>query len=64
MDASMQLDAWQEELEREHVPESEEFGLGTFIYRSERPLDARASRRRSPPGLPRSVIRSKGWVNL
>lgn len=64
LDASMQLDAWQEELEREHVPESEEFGLGTFIYRSDRPLDAARFQEALTAGLPRSVIRSKGWVNL
>ncbi|GHF55327.1 G3E family GTPase [Deinococcus metalli] len=62
--ASMQLDAWMDELAREHTPESESYGLGTFVYRSERPFDPERFQRALTQGLPHSVIRSKGWVNL
>lgn len=64
MEASMQMDAWMEELEKEHTPESEEFGLGTFIYRSELPFDADRFQQVLAGGLPRNIIRSKGWVNF
>ena len=64
LDASMQMDAWQAELEKEHTPESETYGLGTHIYRSERPFDPERFQAVLAQGLPRNVIRSKGWVNL
>lgn len=63
-DHSSQLDAWMTELEKEHTPESETYGLGTHIYRSERPFDPDRLNEALTLGLPRNVIRSKGWVNL
>lgn len=64
MEASMQMDAWMEELQKEHTPESEEFGLGTFIYRSDLPFNADRFHEVLVKGLPRNIIRSKGWVNF
>lgn len=64
LDASLQLDAWQAELEKEHVPESEEFGLGTFIYHSETPFHPERLHAMLEKGLPENIIRSKGWINL
>ncbi|WP_135227585.1 CobW family GTP-binding protein [Deinococcus fonticola] len=64
VEASMQMDAWMEELEQEHTPESEEFGLGTYIYRSDLPFDADRFHEVLVKGLPRNIIRSKGWVNF
>lgn len=64
MEASMQMDAWQAELEKEHTPESEEYGLGTHIYRSEKPFDPQLFQELLQKGLPHNIIRSKGWVNL
>ncbi|RJF73495.1 GTP-binding protein [Deinococcus cavernae] len=64
VEASMQMDAWMEELEKEHTPESEEFGLGTYIYRSDLPFDADRFHEVLVKGLPRNIIRSKGWVNF
>ncbi|WP_034387318.1 GTP-binding protein [Deinococcus sp. YIM 77859] len=63
-EAAMRLDAWIEELEREHTPESETYGLGTHIYRSERPFDPLRLERVLAGGLPPNVIRSKGWIDL
>ncbi|MCD0157762.1 GTP-binding protein [Deinococcus sp. 6GRE01] len=63
-DHSSQLDAWMTELEKEHTPESETYGLSTHIYRSDRPFDPDRLNEALTLGLPRNVIRSKGWVNL
>ncbi|CAM3209931.1 GTP-binding protein [Deinococcus saxicola] len=59
-----QMDAWMAELEKQHTPESETYGLGTHIYRAAQPFDSAALQRVLIGGLPRNVIRSKGWVNL
>lgn len=64
MERSMQMDAWMAELEKEHTPESETYGLGTHIYRSDRPFDPQRFHAALSTGLPHNVIRSKGWVNL
>lgn len=64
VEASMQMDAWMEELQKEHVPESEEFGLTTFIYRSDKPFNPDNFHAMLVQGLPKNVIRSKGWVNF
>ncbi|WP_291430067.1 GTP-binding protein [Deinococcus sp.] len=63
-DHSSQLDAWMTELEKEHTPESETYGLETHIYRADRPFDPDRLNEALTLGLPRNVIRSKGWVNL
>ena len=59
-----QLDAWMEELHAEHTPESETYGLGTYIYSRTPPFDAARLEEVLTTGLPHNVIRSKGWVNL
>lgn len=63
-DQASQLDAWMAELEKEHTPESETYGLDTHIYRAGQPFDSAALQKALVGGLPRNVIRSKGWVNL
>lgn len=61
---AMQMDAWIEELHKEHTPESEEFGLGTFIYKRLQPFSADGLHAVLAKGLPKNIIRSKGWINL
>ncbi|GEM47967.1 CobW family GTP-binding protein [Deinococcus cellulosilyticus] len=58
-----QLDSWMLELEKEHTPESETYGLGTYIYRTQAPLDLDRLYDILEQGLPRNIIRSKGWLN-
>ncbi len=59
-----ELPAWGEELQKEHIPESEEFGLSTFVYRQARPLDVTKLHLLLRGGLPSNIIRSKGWVRF
>lgn len=62
---SARLDAWALELQKEHTPESETYGLSTFVYRCERPFDpARLTALLESGALPASVVRSKGWVHM
>jgi len=60
----MQMDAWMEELGKEHVPESEAFGLSSYVYRSHVPFDDARLSDALRSGLPRNVIRSKGWIDI
>ncbi|UBV41789.1 GTP-binding protein [Deinococcus taeanensis] len=64
VDQASQLDAWMAELEQAHLPEAGTYSLGTHIFRSERPFDPERLHEVLTGGLPRNVIRSKGWVNL
>ncbi len=64
VDAAMQQDAWMEELQKEHTPESEEYGLSTHIFRSDKPFDEAKFQAMLRQGLPLNIVRSKGWVNF
>ena len=62
-EALSQLDSWMLELEKEHTPESETYGLGTYIFRTSEPLDLERLYQVLEAGLPENIIRSKGWLN-
>lgn len=56
---------WIRELEGEHTPETEEYGISSFVYREPRPFDAeRLWKLFNDPGTWNGVLRSKGffWV--
>lgn len=56
---------WIEELNKdEHTPETEEYGIGSFVYRSKKPLDPERFWNYIENKFPSNVIRSKGlfWV--
>ncbi len=57
---------WIEELNREgeHTPETEEYGIGSFVYRSKRPFDPVRFWHYVQHYFPHNVIRSKGlfWL--
>lgn len=56
---------WIEELNKEeHTPETEEYGIGSFVYRSNRPFDPIRFWDYVQNKFPNTVIRSKGlfWI--
>ncbi|MDW7693973.1 GTP-binding protein [Flammeovirgaceae bacterium SG7u.111] len=56
---------WQEELNKEeHTPETEEYGIGSFVYRSKKPFDPQRFWSYVQQKFPRKIIRSKGlfWL--
>lgn len=56
---------WIEELKKEeHTPETEEYGIGSFVYRSRKPFDPERFWLYVQHKFPNSIIRSKGlfWI--
>lgn len=56
---------WIEELNKEeHTPETEEYGIGSFVYRSKRPFDPVRFWQYVQQKFPSNIIRSKGlfWL--
>ena len=56
---------WIEELNKEeHTPETEEYGIGSFVYRSKKPFDPIRFSEYIQKGFPTNIIRSKGlfWL--
>ncbi|MEM9327967.1 MAG: GTP-binding protein [Bacteroidota bacterium] len=56
---------WLEELNKaEHTPETEEYGIGSFVYRRRKPFDPVRFRAFVRERFPKSIIRSKGlfWM--
>lgn len=56
---------WLEELNKEeHTPETEEYGIGSFVYRSKKPFDPVRFWHYVQHKFPHNVIRSKGlfWL--
>ena len=56
---------WMEELEKdEHTPETDEYGISSFVFRSKKPFDPKRFWNYIQNEFPASVIRSKGlfWL--
>lgn len=55
---------WIQELENEHTPETEEFGIGSFVFRSKKPFRPERFLDFIQNDFPTNVIRSKGlfWL--
>ncbi|GAB3047599.1 GTP-binding protein [Stenotrophomonas tumulicola] len=58
-----QAPGWVKELLGEHTPETEEYGITSFVYRARRPFHPTRFARMLQAGL-QGVIRSKGWFWL
>lgn len=62
---AQQSAGWIEELNKEeHTPETEEYGIGSFVYRSKKPFDPDRFWSYIHANFPSTVIRSKGmfWI--
>lgn len=55
---------WLKELENEHVPETEEYGISSFVYRSKKPFHPDRFLNYLNQDFPQNIIRSKGlfWL--
>jgi len=65
-DEAEQSSGWIEELKKdEHTPETEEYGISSFVYRSKKPFHAERFWAYVQQNFPNTVIRSKGlfWIS-
>lgn len=55
---------WIKELENEHVPETEEYGISSFVFRSKKPFHPDRFLTYLNQSFPQNIIRSKGlfWL--
>ncbi|MBS7232418.1 GTP-binding protein [Flavobacterium psychroterrae] len=55
---------WMRELEGEHTPETEEYGITSFVFRDHRPFHPKRFYEFITDAFPQTVIRSKGlfWI--
>ena len=55
---------WIKELENEHVPETEEYGINSFVYKSKKPFHPNRFLEYVNGDFPQNIIRSKGlfWL--
>jgi G3E family GTPase len=61
---SSQTEAWQDELNRIHTPETEEYGIVSFVFRDKRPFHPERFWKYITDSWPSSIIRSKGLFYL
>lgn len=64
-DKAAQNAGWLKELRGEHVPETEEYGITSFVYKTNRPFDTQKLIERIKSDVFAGVLRSKGftWTN-
>lgn len=57
-------EAWQEELAKVHTPETEEYGISSFVFRSKKPFHPERFWKYLSENFPVNIIRSKGifWL--
>ncbi|HLS95573.1 MAG TPA: GTP-binding protein [Sphingobacterium sp.] len=55
---------WMKELETEHTPETEEYGISSFVFRSQRPFHPQRWYKYLHHDYPHNIIRAKGlfWM--
>ncbi len=63
-DQASQSAGWMKELDNEHVPETEEYGISSFVFRSDRPFHPERLYDWMNNNWPDKVIRAKGHIWL
>ena len=63
-ETTSQSAGWIQELENEHTPETEEYGISSFVYRSRKPFNPQRFWKYVSNMWPANIIRSKGlfWL--
>ena len=63
-DSASQTAGWIQEMEGHHIPESEAYGIGSFVFRARRPFHPRRFWTYVNELWPATVVRSKGlfWI--
>lgn len=64
MEHAAQNPGWLRELRGEHTPETEEYGISSFVYEATRPFDRTRLYKLLESGVLKSVLRSKGFAWL
>ncbi len=65
LEVAMQNAGWLKELRGEHVPETEEYGISSFVYTSKKPFQAKKLYDLLESGKLKNILRSKGfaWID-
>jgi G3E family GTPase len=61
-ESSSLLPGWVLELEKEHTPETEEYGISSFVYKANRPFHPKRLHDASDDLVNKHVIRGKGYL--
>ncbi len=64
MDAAQESPGWLRELNGEHTPESETYGISSFVWRARRPLSSERFMMFLQSSLAQTVLRAKGFLWL
>lgn len=59
-----QSSGWQKELQNKHIPETDEYGIGSFVFREHRPLHPKRFKEYLSKNWDAGIVRSKGFFWL